>query len=116
MSSAVTASMRAMTSSSDWISPSPSSARPRPPLPLEVGCRQAFALQAVELGLDDLDRLLDAFGRGPRVDREVTGVVERGAVRVHGIREPSLFADLLEQPRRHAAAQGVIHHGERVTV
>ena len=66
--------------------------------------------------LDDLERLLHAFGRGARVDREVAGVVERGAVRIDGVREAALLADLLEQPGRHAAAERVIHHGERVTI
>ena len=38
------------------------------------------------------------------------------AVRVHGVREPALLADLLEQPRRHAAAERLVHDGERVAV
>ena len=38
------------------------------------------------------------------------GVVERHPVRVHGVREAALLADLLEQPRRHAAAEHLVQH------
>ena len=67
------------------------------------------AHEAVELGVDHVERLVHPLGRGARVDREEAGVVERGAVRVHGVREPALLADLLEQPRRHAAAEHLVH-------
>ena len=86
------------------------------------------ALRGVELGgagarratsrsssrLDHVERLLHPLGRGAGVDREIAGVVERGAVRVHGVREAALLAHLLEQPRRHAAAERLVHDRERV--
>ena len=66
--------------------------------------------EPVELVVDHAERLVDALGRRARVDREEAGVFVRGAVRVHRVREAALLPHLLEQTRRHAAAERLVQH------
>ena len=42
---------------------------------------------------------------GPGVDAEQAAIHKGGGERVDGVHQPALLPDLLEQPRRHAAAQ-----------
>ncbi len=83
---------------------------------VSLGAGEPIGHQPIELRLDDLDGLGDAFGRRARVHGEEAGIGEGRAVRVHGVRQPALLPDLLEQPRRHPAAQRLVHDGERVAV
>ena len=50
------------------------------------------------------------------VDRHRADLLVGGPVGVHRVREPPLLADLLEQARRHAAAEDLVEHGEREAV
>ena len=59
---------------------------------------------------------MDAARGRAGVDAERAGLLERDPVRVHGVGEAALLADLLEQPGRHAAAEHLVQHGERVAV
>ncbi|GIU90805.1 MAG: hypothetical protein KatS3mg010_1904 [Acidimicrobiia bacterium] len=55
-------------------------------------------------------------GAGAHVDGEEAGVVVRGPVRVHGVREATLLPDLLEEARRHPPAERLVQHDQRVPV
>src|SRR4029079_310105 len=71
---------------------------------------------AVELLLEHAEQLVDTFGRGAGVDPEGAGLLVRRAVRVDGVREAAPLPHLLEQARRHPAAQHLVEHAERIAV
>ena len=51
-----------------------------------------------------------------RVDRDHAGVAVGRQVAEHRVRQPALFADVLEEPRAHRAAENRVQHVERVPV
>ena len=88
---------------------------PLAPIELPLG-DAAVGDQAVELGAHDVERLLDALGRGGAVHRQRARLLERAAVREHRVGEAALLAHLLEEPRAHAAAEHLVDDREREAV
>ena len=66
-------------------------------LPVDLCCEMAGD-EPSELALDHREQLVEALGRGPRCDRERPGLLERRAVRVHGVGEAAALPYLLEEP------------------
>ena len=64
----------------------------------------------------DVERLVDALGRGAAVDRERAGLLERAAVREHRVRQAALLAHLLEEARAHPAAEHLVEDRQREAV
>ena len=87
------------------------------PFHVSTGSFKLFFLEAIlgdvlELPPGDGQDLFGPGRRGPGVDGEQSGLSEHGVVAVHGVRQPALLPDLLEQPRRHAPSQGGVHDPE----
>ena len=58
------------------------------------------------------EHVVDLAGPAARVDAEQAAVGEARGVRVHGVGQAALLADLLEEPGGHAAAEGGVEHAE----
>ena len=63
-----------------------------------------------------LPRAVDAVGIGGEVDAPHAGIAQHFGKGVDGIGDAVLFADVLEEARRHAAAEHRVQHGEHEAV
>ena len=70
----------------------------------------AVGAELAELVEHQFGDLADLGGRASGVDAEDAGVGVARRERVHGVREAALLAHLLEESRRHAAAEDRVEH------
>src|SRR5690606_37049189 len=75
--------------------------------------RQALGHDPGHLVPADLEHVVDLAGQAADVDAELAGVGVGGGVAVGRVGQAALLPDLLEQPRRHAAAERGVQHAER---
>jgi len=74
-----------------------------------IGNRRFF--HGAELGDGHIENLADGLLRRARIHAEHTGIGVRGEFAKDGISEAVFFADVLEETRRHAAAEKIIEDG-----
>src|SRR3989442_3486368 len=89
------------------------------PFGLPFGLRQRLAAQPLPrqpsvFPENCLRRLLRGRGLGADVGAQHADLPVEARVRVHGVGEPQLLTDALEQAARHPAAKDVAQHHERV--
>src|SRR4029453_9571699 len=77
---------------------------------IELGLRDALIVQALDLAVNERERLSRALDLGLQHDLERPGEASRGKAAVHRVREAPLGSDDLHETRREAtAAENVIH-------
>ena len=64
----------------------------------------------------EIDHLADGFRGGAGVDGHHAGIGIRRELAEHRVSEALLFANILEQARRHAAAEKIVEHGHAEAV
>src|SRR5882724_8435529 len=69
-------------------------------------------LEGAKFREGEVENLADGFFCAARVDGEHAGVGIRSDFAEHGVGESALFANVLEEARRHAAAEKIIENGD----
>ena len=83
---------------------------------LQLGARNRRCLHALQFLDDEIDHFADGFIRAAGVNRKGPGVAIRAQPAEDRVRQPAFFADVLEQPRAHRAAEQRVEHIARIAI